>query len=133
MDIIIRAMEPNEALETKKIARKAFGVLERLAVPKPETALVAVLDGTIVGGFVYKFEQAAGNKIGFASFFFTDPSVHGMGIASDFARKESAICGAKAATRLLRMCGTTMSHRGEFLRKMASHGHLCASLLPSPA
>jgi len=80
MDLTIRSMQPNEVREAHKIIRKAFGVLEGIFTPKPKTALVAELDGRIVGVFAYSIEQAAGKKVGFASIFATHPDVRGQGI-----------------------------------------------------
>ena len=80
MNLTFRSMNPDEALELKKLARKSFGPLEALFVRKPKTALVAVLDEKIVGGFDYSLEMCNGKKIGFPAFFFTDPAFQGQGI-----------------------------------------------------
>ena len=80
MDLIFRSMNPDEAPGLRKLARKSFGPIEGWFVTKPEKAIVAVLDGKIVGGFMYEFEASGGMKIGIASFFFTDPAFQGQGI-----------------------------------------------------
>jgi len=73
-------MKASEAGEAKKLARKSFGLIEVLFMPKPKDAFVAIAEDKIVGGFVYKFENCSGKKYGFVSFLFTDPSFHGQGI-----------------------------------------------------
>ena len=80
MNITVRHMNPGEAAELKKLARKSFGPIEALFVPTPKVALVAVADEKIVGGFVYDIETIGDRKTGIASFLFTDPAFHGQGI-----------------------------------------------------
>ena len=80
MGLTIRDMHPGEECETQKLARKSFGLFEGLFVTKPKTALVAILDKKIVAGFMYQLEKIGGKKIGYASFFFTDPAFQGQGI-----------------------------------------------------
>jgi len=80
-------MNPDEGPELRKLARKSFGLIEGLFVAKPKTALVAVLDEKIVGGFMYQTEMAGDKKIGFASFLFTHPSLQGQGIGKRLSEK----------------------------------------------
>jgi len=72
-------MRPEEATATKQVAIKAFGVFWHL-IPAPEDAMVAILDGQIVGGFIYKIKTAGKKKTGMVSWFFTHPDVQGKGI-----------------------------------------------------
>ena len=83
----IRRMRPDEAKEARNVARKAFGSVEGLFVTKFEDALIAVLDEKIVGGFVYKISNYGGKKIGFVSFLFIDPSMHGQGLGSRLTKE----------------------------------------------
>ena len=87
MGITFRSMNNDEAPELKKLARKSFGFIEGLFVTKPKTALVAIIDEKIVGGFIYKVEICNGKKIGFASFLFTDPVFQGQGIGKQICDK----------------------------------------------
>ncbi|MCL2616109.1 MAG: GNAT family N-acetyltransferase [Defluviitaleaceae bacterium] len=82
MEIIIREMAQDEIPVVKRISKKAFGVVEGLMVPGPRQALVAIVDGTIAGGFIYKYESIAGRKVGSASVFAVDPAFHGKGIGT---------------------------------------------------
>ena len=76
----IRMMAPDEAREVQAIGRKAFGLLEGLFIPKPKDALLALVDGKIVGAFVYKIFHCAGRKMGYPSFLFVHPSASGQGV-----------------------------------------------------
>ena len=80
MDLTFRHMNPDEATELRKLGRKSFGPLEALFITKPKTAIVAVLDEKIVGGFVFECETVGDKKVGIASFLFTDPAFQGRGI-----------------------------------------------------
>jgi len=73
-------MRPDEAQAAQKQARKAFGWLEVLFIPKPKQALVAVLDERIVGGFFYNVKTSSGVTLGDPTFFFVDPALQGQGI-----------------------------------------------------
>ena len=87
MDLTFRSMNNNEAMEVKKLARKSFGFIEGLFVTKPKTALVAIIDEKIVGGFVYQLEIYNGKRIGFISFLFADPVFQGQGIGKQICDK----------------------------------------------
>jgi len=52
-------------------------LIEGLFVTKPKTAIVAILDEKIIGGFVYQIDIIGKKKIGFVSFLFTDPAYQG--------------------------------------------------------
>ena len=83
MDLIIRSMEAHEAREVGKLAKRSFPFIEGITVgvKGSDTALVAVSEGKIVGAFIYKFKTVSGKKFGYVSFLFTDPDMHGRGIA----------------------------------------------------
>jgi len=87
MELIFRTMNNNEAIELKRLARKSFGLIEGLFVTKPKTALVAIIDEQIIGGFIYKLEICNGKKIGIASFLFTDPAFQGQVIGKQICDK----------------------------------------------
>jgi len=74
-------MDSGEARKLQKLGRKSFGLFEGLFVTLPKTALLAIADDKIVGGFVYQLEQCGEKKIGYCSFLFTDPALQGQGIA----------------------------------------------------
>lgn len=79
--IVIRKMHPSESKEVKKVGLKAFGFgIERLFIGKPKDAMVAVLDGKIVGGINTKYIQTGKHKIGYYDTAFIDPAYHGQGI-----------------------------------------------------
>ncbi len=78
----IRKMELSEASEVRKVARKAFSVVENLFLTKPKEAMVAVLDGKIVGGIIIKYISCGINKIGYFDGAFIDPDYHGQGIGA---------------------------------------------------
>ncbi len=77
----IRKMEPTESKEVKKIALKAFGLgIERLFISKPKDAMVALMNGKIVGGINTKYITSGSHKIGYYDTAFIDPIYHGQGI-----------------------------------------------------
>ena len=82
MELTIRQMQPGDAWAMRKLAKKSFGSIEGwfMLLIRPKTALVAVVDEKIVGGFVYKISRNGGKKIGLASLFFADPALKGQGI-----------------------------------------------------
>lgn len=82
MEITTRLMEPGEAPEVQRIGRSAFGGLEGLGIPKPKQAIVAVVDGRIVGAIQLKFYRAGGKKVGYFDYAFIHPDYHNQGIGS---------------------------------------------------
>ena len=72
-------MQSDEAKATKAIAIKAFGPAANFLSPK--TALVAVVNGAIVGGLLYKIKTSGKQKVGYIDYLFTDPAFAGQGIA----------------------------------------------------
>ena len=83
MNLAIRLMRPDEAHEAQRLAKKTFGWMEGLFVPKPKQALVAVVDETIVGGFFYKIKTCGGKTLGDPTFFFVDPAMQGQGLVGN--------------------------------------------------
>lgn len=82
MEITTRLMEPGEAQEVLKIARRAFGAAEALFVTKPKQAIVAVSGKKIVGAVQFKIYSAGGKKIGYYEYAFISPDYHNQGIGS---------------------------------------------------
>lgn len=82
MEIMTRLMEPGEAPEVLKIARRAFSGAEALFVSKPKQAMVAVSGEKIVGAIQYKFYSAGGKKIGYYDYAFISPDYHNQGIGN---------------------------------------------------
>lgn len=80
MDLTFRIMDKSEAFELEKLAKKSFGLIEGIFVTRPKTALVAILDEKIIGGFVYQIQVIGSKKIGYISFLFTDPAFHRQGV-----------------------------------------------------
>jgi len=87
MDMILREMQADEAKKIQKLGEITFmRSLEGAFVSKPKTARVAVKDGNIVGGLIYKIEQAGRKKLGFIDFFFVDPKYAGKGIGNELCK-----------------------------------------------
>lgn len=80
--IEIRKMEKSEAKEVKKIAQKAFIGVERFFVNTPKEAMVAVVDGKIVGGIIIKRINSGSNKIGYFDTAFVDSNYHDKGVGA---------------------------------------------------
>lgn len=80
MNLQIRKMLPKESKEVKSIGVMAFGGFEGLIIPKPKEAMVAELDGKIVGAIIYKIIRVKNLKIGYVSFAFIDPVAQGQGV-----------------------------------------------------
>ena len=79
MNLEIRQMRPQEARDTRRVAVKAFGLFGKF-IPAPKEAMIALVDGRIVGGFAYKIKRCGGKKAGLVSWFFMHPDVAGQGI-----------------------------------------------------
>lgn len=99
--ITVRKMEPSEAQEVKRIAKRAFAVgIERFFVSNPKEAMVAVVDDKIVGGIIIKYHQYAGSKIGYFDAAFVDPAYHGKGIGSILYEKTTEYLWEQGCTVL---------------------------------
>ena len=101
MDLLVRKMEAHEAAQTKKVAVKAFGPFEGFFVQKPADAFVAIIDGKIVGGLMYKFIESGGKKYGYVSFLFTDPDFKGQGVGKALMDKGIALLWEEGADALI--------------------------------
>jgi len=85
MNITIRNINlsnPQEVKDVRKLGAKAFFgfAFFWFLFPKPKGALLALLGDQIASCFCYKLYHTSGQKIGFISYFFTDPKHHGQGI-----------------------------------------------------
>lgn len=80
MGMIVRQMEACEAAEVYKIGKRAFTGLEGIFLGRPRQALVAILEGRIVGAILYKFFYTGTKKIGYIDYAFVDPAYHNQGI-----------------------------------------------------
>lgn len=81
-DILIRSMEAEEAKEVRALGSRSFSGLESLWISKPKDALVATLDGKIVGATLYKLMMVGDQKIGYVDYAFIDPVHQGKGVGS---------------------------------------------------
>lgn len=81
-NVTVRGMEPGEAGAVYRLGRGAFDGIERVWMPKPKQALVAVRDGEIVGAVLYKLFLSGGKKIGYVDYAFTGADCHNMGIGN---------------------------------------------------
>ncbi len=80
---VIRLMQPEERREVKKLARRAFGFPQGLAVEPTDNTFVYELDGRIVGVVVLKTFGYKGNRLGgVVKWLFTDPAARGRGAAA---------------------------------------------------
>ena len=103
--ITVRAMQPQEAKMLKKVGWRAFGIVERLFVGTPKTAMVAVMDDRIVGGIIYKYIQSQDKKIGYFEEAFIDPDYQGKGIGKKLYQETTAYLwsqGCDALTALVK-------------------------------
>lgn len=98
--VSVRKMEQSEAKEVKRVAKRAFGGLEQFSVSNPKEALVAVLDGKIVGGIIIKYMQSGGQKIGYFDAAFIDPKHHGEGIGRTLYQETTRYLGEQGCTVL---------------------------------
>ena len=80
MKLTIRPIEAHEASAARALARKSFGPVEGLFIPKPKRALVALVDNNIVGGFAFRIKSAGGKQLGCPDSFFIDPALQGQGV-----------------------------------------------------
>ncbi len=83
MDITLRAMLPEEAAAIRALARQSFDGFERLFLPKPTNALVAMAGNEIVGGATYKtWVLANGQHVGYLETGFVKKGWEAKGIGS---------------------------------------------------
>lgn len=87
MSITIRSMHPDEARETKMLAARTFGLVEKLFIATPKTAVVAVLEDKIAGGMIYTIKKCGNKKIGYVELFFIDKTIRGKGIGKQLCEK----------------------------------------------
>lgn len=80
VSILIREMKDSEQQAVSKVGRRAFPFFEALFVGKPKRAIVAEMNGKIVGGIIYKYCNSNGKKIAYIDEAFVDPEVHGRGV-----------------------------------------------------
>ena len=81
MKIEFRKMEESEAKLVQKIGRKSFGPFEGIFFYKPKKGMLAVADGEIAGGAVYKIMNIKGNKrVAYVAFAFVSKEYRGIGI-----------------------------------------------------
>ena len=80
--ISVRKMEPSEADRVKKVAKKAFSIVESMFIGHPKEAMVAEIDHKIVGGILIRYIVSGGKKIGYFDAAFVDPTYHGQGVGS---------------------------------------------------
>lgn len=79
--ITIRDMRPEESDMLYRLALKSFSPIEALGASKPKNAVIAMLDGEIVGAvFVKYFAGRAGEKAGYLDLGFVVPEHRGRGI-----------------------------------------------------
>lgn len=83
MNISIREMEASEAKQVKKIGQQSFELVERLFLPTPKNALVAVIDDEIVGATTYRiFKVKKTQKIGYVETAFVRDGFSGQGVGN---------------------------------------------------
>lgn len=101
MEIIIREMQKDEAALVQRIGRPSFGFMEGLFFDKPKNALVAVIDGEIVGATAYKIFSAKDHqKIGYISFAFVKRGYEGKGIGTELYRNITSFLKEKGCATI---------------------------------
>lgn len=98
--LVIRKMEPSEAGALRKIAKGAFAWFERFFVGGTNEAMVAVLDGKLVGGIFIKYILSGGQKIGYLDTAFVDPLYHSRGIGGALYKETADYLWAQGCTTL---------------------------------
>lgn len=98
--ITIRKMEQDEAQAVRKIAQSAFSGVEKFFVGKPKEAMVAEIDGKIVGGIIIKYLKSKGQKIGYADTAFVDRAHQGQGVGSTLYRETTKYLWEQGCTAL---------------------------------
>ncbi len=90
-EAVIRPMQPEERRVVKRLARRAFGIPQGLAVKPTDNTLVYELAGQIVGvvildSFGYKRKKLGG----VVKWLFTDPAARGRGAAAALVERSVA-------------------------------------------
>lgn len=98
--LTIRKMEPFEAALVKKVARGAFGGLEQFFVGSSKEAMVALIDGNIVGGIILKYIVCQDQKIGYFDTAFIAPAHQGKGIGGALYQKTAQYLWEQGCTAL---------------------------------
>ncbi|MBP3888389.1 MAG: GNAT family N-acetyltransferase [Cellulosilyticum sp.] len=103
--LIVRKMKAGEEKDVLRVGRKAFEIIEALFLSKAKDAVVAILDGKIVGGIQYKALNTSQKKIVYIDGAFVDPDYHGMGIGKKLYHETFRILqkeGYEAITALVK-------------------------------
>lgn len=80
--VTIREMRPDEATSLYRLAKASFTLMEALGASKPKQAVVAMLDGEVVGAAFMKIMKGKnGEKIGYLDLGFVLREHRGKGIA----------------------------------------------------
>lgn len=78
---IFREMREDEGRELYRLAKKSFSPMEALAASVPRNALVAEVEGEIVGAMLLKiYRGRGGRKLGYLDLGFVVPAWQGQGI-----------------------------------------------------
>lgn len=106
MEIFLRDMLPAEAPSVRTLARKSFTSLERLFLPKPSAAMLAMAGDEIVGACSYKtWVLHGGQKVGYLETGFIKKGWEGQSIGSTLYENVSRRLladGCTAVTALVR-------------------------------
>ncbi|MGL4737243.1 MAG: GNAT family N-acetyltransferase [Cellulosilyticaceae bacterium] len=98
--VTIRKMAAHEANQVRKIARSAFDGIEKLFVGRPKEAMVAVMDGQIVGGILIKYMESGDQKVGYIDIAFVHPKYQGQGIGRILYRETVTYLWEQGCTSL---------------------------------
>ena len=81
--LTIRPMKSDEAEMLYQVGKKKFSLIERVAISKPEYALVAMVDGNFAGAGFYEIIAGADNKrMGYVSLVYIIEQYRGEGIGN---------------------------------------------------
>lgn len=101
--VSVRKMEASEADRVKKIAKRAFSIVEGAFVGHPKEAMVAEIDDKIVGGIMIRYIVSGGKKIGYFDAAFVDPNYHGQGVGSILYKETTKYLWAQGCDTLSAM------------------------------
>ncbi len=79
-EVIIREMRDGEQKQIRKIARRAFQVVEGLFVGTPKKAMAAEWEGRLIGGILYQDLSAGKKKTAYIDEAFVAPEYQGLGV-----------------------------------------------------